>query len=208
MQSPTVDSEFIRARTTRVVLDGGTTIRVRPIVPTDRDDIVAGLAQLSDETRYSRFFRSVDRLSERELTYLTEIDYRDHFAWVAMTEETPPRGLGVARYIRSEEDPTVAEASVVVVDASQGKGIARVLLELLSGTALEHGVSVFRSYALPSNRAVIDAMFKAGASVTLDEEEGFVRLEVELPAVTGLRDSAMYEVLRAAARGAIRPDGL
>ncbi len=206
MQAPTVDSEFIRVRTTDVVLDGGTTICVRPIVPDDRQGIAEGLARLSDETRYSRFFRSVDRLSERELTYLTEIDYRDHFAWVATSKETPPSGLGVARYIRSQDEPTIAEASVVVVDAYQGKGIARVLLELLSGTALEHGVTAFRSYALPSNRAVIDSMYKAGTSVTLNDEEGFVRLDVELPAVTGLRDSAMYEVLRAAATGAISLD--
>lgn len=189
-----------------MVLDGGMTICVRPIVPADREDIAEGLARLSDETKYSRFFRSVDHLSARELTYLTEIDYRDHFAWVATSKETPPSGLGVARYIRSEEEPTVAEASVVVVDAFQGKGVARVLLELLSGTALENGVNAFSSYTLPSNRAVIDSMYKAGASVTLNEEEGFVRVDVALPAATGLRDSAMYEVLRSAARGAIVPD--
>jgi len=206
LDRPTTESEFIRARTTEVALDDGTTIRVRPLVSDDREDLAAGLAQLSDESRYSRFFRAIDHLSEKELSYLTEIDYHDHFAWVAITND-PARGLGVARYIRSEDDPTVAEASVVVVDAYQRRGIATVLLELLGQTALEHGITNFRAYALPSNRAVVEAMFRGGATIDLDEEMGFVRLDVALPPAIGLRDSAMYDLLRAAARGAVEPVG-
>lgn len=202
-----IDSDYIRARTTEVRLDDGTAIRVRPIVPGDRDELAAGLTRLSQESRYARFFRAIDKLSERDLTYLTEIDYHDHFAWVATTIEDPPVGLGVARYIRLAEEPAVAEASVVVVDDHQHRGIAKVLLELLSATALEHGITHFCGYVLPSNRKVLSAMFRGGATLAEDEEQGYIRIDVELPPATGLRDSAMYDLLRAAARGEVEVAG-
>jgi hypothetical protein len=52
----------------------------------------------------------VTQLSEDQLRHLTEIDYRDHMAWVALdpTEPEVP-GIGVARYMRLAAEPMVAE---------------------------------------------------------------------------------------------------
>src|SRR5258708_40262776 len=95
------DPEFISQRTTDVTLDDGPRVRLRPIVPQDKAMLDDGFANLSDESRYRRFAGAVSKLTPALLAYLTEIDYTDHFAWVAFASGDPGRpGLGVARYVR------------------------------------------------------------------------------------------------------------
>jgi hypothetical protein len=45
--------------------------------------------RLSEESRYRRFFSPVKELSEKTLAYLTEVDYVDHFAWIAIAMDEP-----------------------------------------------------------------------------------------------------------------------
>ena len=196
----TADSEFIKARTTTVPLGDDLVVTVRPIVPGDRDELAAALQRVSEESQFLRFFRTVDHLSDRELEYLTEIDYDDHFAWVAFTGD-PPSGLGVARYIRVVGQPDVAEAAVLVVDEYQRRGIGTVLLQLLAESAMTNGITSFRGYAHPENRAVLDAAGRAG--VHRVEEDGIARLDVRLPPPTGLAGSPMHDLLRHAAAGEV-----
>lgn len=202
---PTLDSEFIRSRTATVRLDDGGEIIVRPIVAGDRSRLAAGLSEMTNEDRFARFFRPIERLTNRQLTYLTEIDYHDHFAWVATTTDDPPQGIGVARYIRLEDEPTVAEAAVAVVPAHQRRGIATVLLELLARSALDRGIAYFRAFTLASNRAVVEPLVRSGAGRVATEGETVVGFDIPLPPDTGLEQSSMYELLRAAAAGQADP---
>src|SRR3979411_1595327 len=41
---------------------------------------------MSPESRYRRFFAPITQLSDEQLAYLTEIDYKDHFAWIGLLE--------------------------------------------------------------------------------------------------------------------------
>jgi GNAT superfamily N-acetyltransferase len=61
-------------------------------------------------------------LSARQLAYLTEVDHRDHEALVAI-EPSSRDGLGVARYVRSRENPREAEFAVAVADDWQRRGL-------------------------------------------------------------------------------------
>ena len=195
--------EFIRRRTTVVDLADGTAVRIRPIVPADKPRIAEGLAKLSAESRYLRFLRPIDHLSAHELEYLTEIDYRTHFAWGAeLAENRDHRGIGLARYVCRQDDPTTAEAAVAVLDEYQGKGLGGILLRLLAESALENGVQRFRSYVLSANRKVLAALDRPG--IESFEEEGMVRFDIPLPLpADALQYSALYETLRHAARGEI-----
>jgi GNAT superfamily N-acetyltransferase len=195
--------EFITTRTTTVKLSDGTPVLVRPIVPADKSRIAAGLADLSAESRYLRFLRPVDHLSNEELTYLTEIDYRTHFAWGAeLARGRDRRGIGLARYVCSAEDPTIAEAAVAVLDEFQGRGLGGILLALLAESALANGVERFRSYVLSDNRKVLAALNAPG--ITRKEEHDLVMIDVSLPLpALEMRDSALYATLRAVARGEV-----
>lgn len=81
-----------------VTLAPGLEVLIRPIRPEDRHLMTAAFAQLSPESRYQRFFAPVERLSESDLTYLTDIDHHDHEALVAID---PDNGgiVAVARYV-------------------------------------------------------------------------------------------------------------
>jgi RimJ/RimL family protein N-acetyltransferase len=176
--------------------------RVRPIRAEDKDALAAGLDRLSIESRYRRFLRPVSHLSERELRYLTEIDYTNHFAWVAADPEDDMRGYGVARYVRDPKDPEIAEAAVAVVDDQQGKGLGTILMRLLVATALENGITTFRGWVLGDNREMLGPLERIGARRI--PEQGVLRVEVPLNEM--FEGSNVHEILRAAAAGEIDPE--
>ena len=197
-----IDEEFIRSRTTELSLPDGGLVRLRPVVPEDKAALVEGFNRLSPESRYRRFMAPIAELSEEQLAELTEVDYVDHFVWVAFSlDEAGTPGMGVARYVRDEDDPEVAEAAVTVIDDYQGRGLGRLLLEFLGAVALENGIARFRGYALEDNHPIRELLQRLGAKLEHDSP-GTLRFELDLPArADQLRGSPMYEVLRAVARG-------
>jgi GNAT superfamily N-acetyltransferase len=183
-----------------VVLRDGTRALVRPIRPEDKEKLLDGLERLSPESRYLRFMRPVRDLSERELTFLTEVDYHHHFAWAAMALDLPDQpGLGIARYVRDPLDPVVAEAAVAVVDEFQGQGLGKILLHLLAGTAIARGITHFRAWVLPENHRVLDPLQRRGAELHYDD--GLVRVDVPLPETMEHEETTLHHALRAAAGG-------
>lgn len=198
-----VTDVFIAARTTVVSLADGTRVRIRPVVAADKPRLAEGLARLSPESRFLRFLRPVERLSKEELAYLTEVDYRDHFAWGAELA-TDRLGIGLARYVRLEEEPETAEAAVAVLDDYQGRGLGSILLDVLAESALENGITRFRSYVLGANEKVLSALRRPEVRMH-DEQDATVCVEIPLPLPpNAVRDSALYATLRAAARGEMR----
>jgi GNAT superfamily N-acetyltransferase len=212
-RTPPVDEDFVLRRTTEATLRDGTRIRLRPITPDDKGRLLEGFRRLSPESRYRRFMAPIEELSEDQLVHLTEVDYRDHFAWIALSlEEAGTPGVGVARYVRSSEEPQVAEAAVTVIDDYHGRGMGTLLLEMLGAVALANGVRSFRGYALEDNRPILDVLKGLNAR-THHDSPGVIRVEIDLPArAENLRGSPLYEVLRAVARGDgpvfIPPDSL
>ncbi len=180
-----------------VTLRDGSRALIRPIRPDDKQALAEGLEQLSPTSRYRRFLRPVTRLSDRELRYLTEIDYTNHFAWVAADPDHPAKGYGVARYVRDPKDPDVAEAAVAVIDDAQGKGLGTILIRMLVATAVENGIRTFRGWVLGDNKAVLAPLERIGARRTADH--GVLRVEVDLEDV--FDGSSLQGALRAAATG-------
>lgn len=187
-------NEFVEHLAFTAVLNDGTPVRVRPIAPKDRARLAEGWKGLSARSRYLRFMQTKAALSESDLTYLTEIDYSNHFAWAAETLDAPdPPGVGIARYIRVD-DPSVAEAALAVVDERQRQGLGRILLQALSDAARDNGIERFRAYVALSNRQVLESLTAIGATRSA-AEDGMVRLELPVPTVS-LDRSMMYEALR------------
>ena len=137
-----------------VQLRDGTPIEIRPISGSDKEALAAAFERLSPESRYRRFFRPLKRLTATDLRYLTEVDHRDHEALVAIG----PDGdlIGVARYIRSEEDPASAEVAVTVADDWQSRGVATLLLERLVERARAEGIGHFLALVLGENRDAVE----------------------------------------------------
>ena len=192
----TEDTPFIRDQTAVLDVDGRSVV-VRPIVPSDRAALASGLAELSPRSRVLRFFRELDGLSNRELRYLTELDYDDHFAWVAYLPGPEPVGLGVARYIRLNDEPTVAEAAAVVRDGWQRKGIGGALVSLLAHSAVDHGIRAFRMYVLADNESLVDRLRSEQVTAVLVDSVFEVDVTLPLSAPSEAATSVLDHIARA-----------
>lgn len=191
---------FIDEHTTEVRLADGTPLLLRPISPGDKRLLAEGFSRLSPESRHARFFVTQSELTTQMLAYLTEIDYDDHFAWVALLGNERA-GAGVARYIRLRDRPHAAEAAVTVADEFQRRGIGTLLLEALTVVALEHRITMFVGHVLVENQGMRAILEHAGARLDFDSP-GVLRFEIDLPAqVSELRSTPLYAVLKAVARG-------
>jgi len=182
---------------------GGLRMSIRPLGPDDKRLLANGFERLSPKSRYRRFFRPLDRLSARDLVYLTEIDHHDHEALAAIEPETGHL-IGVARYVRSHESDQ-AEVSVVVGDPWQGRGVATALLEQLVERARAGGIARFVALVMEDNTEALklfEHRMPQGARPRRSES-GHLELLIDLPEPGRVRESALGRVLRAVAHGAV-----
>jgi RimJ/RimL family protein N-acetyltransferase len=190
MAGPDHAGEIVR------LADGGR-ILIRPLRPEDRDELAARYLELSPEARRLRFFNAPDHLSERLLDYLMDVDGPDRAALAAFAidEEGAP-GVGIARYSRSHDDPSEAEAAVTVLDRFQNRGIATALLGRLAEEARDHRVTTFTASVMWENRGLIDALRSAGAIVT-PNEPGVASVRIPVPHHEApLPENDLHRVLR------------
>lgn len=160
-------------------LRDGTTIVLRPVVHADRERIQGGMTMLSSQSRYFRFFTSVQQLPRGLLEHLTEIDQQNHVAWLALDPSPPsPLGLGIARFVRLPDDPSTAEMAFVVIDSWQRRGVGTALLALLHVKAAALGIRVLRAVVLPENTATIVWLKGLGATPVYDENQFCLDLTV------------------------------
>lgn len=181
-----------------LTLRDGTAAYMRTIEPEDRDALVAGFDELSDESRYRRFLSPVPRLTGSTLRYLTEVDHRDHEAIVAFSRADEP--MGVARYVRTDPAGDCAEVAVTVVDRWQGRGVGTALLARLSERARTEGIRRFTATALATNNDMIDLLRNLGVTDSRPAAGGVVEMRVALPADVE-EQSPLRKALRNAASG-------
>lgn len=120
----------------------------------------------------------IHRLTEEQIVYFTKIDYRDHYAWAAFLDTPTYPAIGVARYVRTPDDPDAADLAVVVVDEHQRRGVGRLLIEQLTQSALDNEIKYFRGHLFADNRPPIDGLKKLGARTVF--EAGVTRFEIDI----------------------------
>jgi GNAT superfamily N-acetyltransferase len=175
---------------------------VAPLAPGDRERYLAGLGHASAESLFRRFMTPVTRLTESQLRYLLEVDHRDHEALLAIDEDGGD-AVAVARFVRLEGSPAVAESAVIVVDSWQGRGLGKALSAILAERAREVGIARFEATLLLENTAMMGLLESFGPVRTIGHEGAAVVVEVDLPD-TGIGEH-MEGVLRVAATGAVEP---
>jgi GNAT superfamily N-acetyltransferase len=166
-----------------VTLNDGTRVRLRLLRPSDKDQLERGLARLSPESQYLRFFSPKVRFTPAELRYLTEFDGWNHLAIGAAeidTEGVERDGIGVARFVRLPEEPTVAEPAVTVVDDRQGQGLGGMLVLRLIEAARERGILHFRSEFLAENTPMRELFERVSAHTRFRRDGSVVVAEFPL----------------------------
>ncbi|MFG2141712.1 GNAT family N-acetyltransferase [Streptomyces sp. NPDC048650] len=168
-----------------VVLRDGGTARIRPITPDDAERLVSFYEQVSDESKYYRFFAPYPRLSDRDVHRFTHHDYIDR---VGLAATVGGEFIATVRYDRINDqglpakDPEddQAEVAFLVQDAHQGRGVASALLEHIAAVARERGIRRFAAEVLPANSKMIKVFTDAGYTQKRTFEDGVVRLEFDL----------------------------
>jgi RimJ/RimL family protein N-acetyltransferase len=131
------------------ILKDGTRVVIRPIRPSGKAGLSAGLTNLSELSRHRRFLSPKIRFTAAELRYLTELDGHDHAALVAHLRDDT--GVAVARYVRMPGDPPTADVAIVVADAMQGRGLGSLMADELAVIAAENGIHRFSADILSDN---------------------------------------------------------
>jgi RimJ/RimL family protein N-acetyltransferase len=183
----------------RITLRSGHRVLVRVLSPDDGPGLAEAFEQLSETSRYRRFFTVKPQLSERSLALLTDVDHHDHEALVAMA---PGSGqlIGVARYIRNPRQPDQAEVAVTVIDSWQRRGVGTALLRELAQRAAEEGIQHFTAEILAENRPMLTLAHRLGAAET-SSSAGTVSARINLRPATEQARAFGYDLLRAAGRG-------
>ena len=128
-------------------------LHIRPIQGSDAQLLQEGFEQLSETSRYHRFHAGMRRMPEALVRYLTQVDGVNHVALVAFEQTAlgPGQGVAVARFVRNKDVPQTAELAVTVIDAFQGRGVARQLLAALGDCARARGIHTFTMNVLSGN---------------------------------------------------------
>jgi len=190
--------------TERVTLQPGIEVLIRQIRPEDKLLLAEAFEGATPETRYQRFFAPVERLSESDLTYLTEVDHSDHEALVAVDPDDGSL-VGVARYVRTKLR-NEAEVAIIIADEWQGKGLATAMLQRLVRRAAAEGIDYFLALVLTSNTSATE-LFEGlvpDRARKMRGDPGQVEILIELPGPGSFSDSLLARALGSSARGSLK----
>lgn len=145
-------------------LADGTAVCLRTITPDDAPLLRAGIAALSTESRYLRFFSPAAVLPDAVVERLVDVDGHDHIGWGAIcTECAGEPAIGAVHAVRDRHDGPVGEYSVAVADAFQGQGLGRMLTAALLIDCRAEGLETLDLHVLSENGAAKHLVKSLGA---------------------------------------------
>jgi GNAT superfamily N-acetyltransferase len=166
-----------------VRLDDGTPIGLRPVIPADREALRNGFREMSQTSRYMRFFASGNEMSEAQARYFSEIDQVNHVAVCAIEPLRRQRGYGIARFIRDHDKPNSAEFAIAVIDEMQHRGLGTALLAALFLRAKAAGLRTLYGEYMAENPVIPHWLPKLNAVVrpSGDESYGIIQWPIDKP---------------------------
>lgn len=161
-------------------LADGTEIFFRPIKPTDEPKVSEMLYSMSAESVHTRFFTYTISFPHRDVQQITNIDYINSLAVVAMV---PGAGemeiVAIAQYY-VEPKRQAAEVAFIVQDDWQRKGIGTRLMRYLTRIALQRGLKEFTAKVLAGNRGMLAVFENSGLPLSMEFDEGVCSVKMDL----------------------------
>lgn len=145
-------------------LNDGTPICIRQVQKDDEARLRAGIAQLTPQSRYLRFFSGSVSPPQGVIDRLLDVDGHDHISWGAiLTDVAEHPAIGIVHAFRDEDEPDAAEFSVAVVDEYHGRGLARILTAVLLLDCRAEGYDKLVVHILPENKPATKLAKSLGA---------------------------------------------
>ena len=161
---------------TRIQLSDGTDIVIRPIRAEDAEMEQAFVRNLSSEAKYFRFMNALHELSQEMLVRLTQIDYFNEMALIAVRPDSAgEEQIGVARYT-TNLDLKSCEFALVVSDRWQGHGIGHQLMRKLMEVARDRGLERMEGQVLANNTRMLNLMRSLNFRIGPDPDDTAVKL--------------------------------
>ena len=167
----------------------------RPLVQADRPTVARLFPGLSAQTRRRRFNGLFPTLSDKQLTSLFDLDYRERFAWaVEITCDGVTVPVAVGRYARYPGSRR-ADIGITIRDEWQGRGLGGLLLDTLIITAHHHRFVAFETIVTADNEAMLHLLRQRGAQLS-QPRSGEVDVVLPLSGVIGqLADHPLSQTL-------------
>jgi GNAT superfamily N-acetyltransferase len=166
----------------RLRLHNDVEVLIRPIRRSDKPALAKGMEVLSPESVRRRFLTPKKGLTAGELRYLTEVDFVNHVALVAVRAHAPYEPVAVGRWVRSIRSPDTAEIAIVVRDELQGIGLGTALGTTLAWSARALGIRRFTATMLPENLAARALLRHLSAHLETRVDRGAYELAGDLAA--------------------------
>ena len=150
--------------TIETVMSDGRPVCLRTIRPSDEGRIREGIMEMSDRSRYLRFFSAFREPPANVVKRLSAVDGHDHIGWGAILldgDSYPP--IGAAHAIRLENDPQTAELAIALLDDYHGLGLARMLIAALLLDCANEQLSHLEMQILSENRSAANLVTELGA---------------------------------------------
>ncbi len=145
----------------------------------DRTAVREVFEAMSEQSRRLRFHGPKPRLRDAEVDVLVDVGCCGREA-VAAIDLVSGKVVGLARFVRDERDPRVAEVAFEVVDDCQSSGLGRRLIDELSVVAGREGVERFRASVVAGNEPALALLRGAGRVVRSEYVDGAYELVVDL----------------------------
>ena len=170
---------------TTETVKGDLKVRFRAIKPADEESMRDLFYRFSDESVYSRYFRSVSSMPHAKMQEYVNVDWNQIMSIVGLVgEEGEGRIIAEARFIKIPES-ALAEVVFVVDEQYQRLGIASLLYRMLIKLAKERGVKGFIAEVLFSNLGIMNVFQKGDLPVKAHLESGVYHLKIPLNSHTG-----------------------
>lgn len=122
----------LRDEIIETLAEDGKPICIRSVRQSDEPRMREGIARLSKQSRYLRFFSVQPMPSDSVIERLVDVDGHDHIAWGAIhCDGIDNPAVAAVHAIRCDDHPRIGEFSVAVIDDYQGIGLARMLTTVL-----------------------------------------------------------------------------
>ena len=153
-----------------VSLKGGRSVLLRPAGSQDAEGVRALFHRLSDRDRYTRFFRKVRGLSNRDVQRLCNMNFETEVAFVACTgsRENPEIVAQSCYFI--DPGTNLAETAFMVHPDWQGCGLGAAMQQAMAEHAKRRGVRGFVAEIMASNENMISLARKAAGSGSVSVE--------------------------------------
>ncbi|MBO0702531.1 MAG: GNAT family N-acetyltransferase, partial [Candidatus Dormibacteraeota bacterium] len=168
-------STFPTEQDVDAVLRDGSTVHIRPVLPTDLPALTRFLDGLSDESRVLRFFSPIKDVSWAARRFL-DVDYRERHSLVALRGNDEDEIVAHGSFFL--EQPGRAEVALEVADSLQGRGLGTILVGYLASAASAAGISVFTAEVMAENHQMLTVFRESGYPVSARSSYGVIHVEL------------------------------